>query len=290
MTVGLTPVAVIRFTALMRKIFANRLSELARRIVSSNVIFLLLGVIASPAYPWGSKGHEIVAAIAETHLTDAARKRIKELLPQGTTLAEASTWPDEVGRKIVDMNPYHFINFPKDANAYDQQRDCKLRNCVIEAIAWYLQVLNSPDAPRNEKRIALRFIAHLVGDIHQPLHAGFAEDRGGNSVDVRFNGRKMNLHSLWDTGLVELEEGTPAEVAARIEETLTHEDREQWQGGTPEQWALESLAVVRSQVYRLPASGEIIPSYIGPARAVIRTRLAQSGARLAGLLNETFPL
>jgi hypothetical protein len=60
------------------------------------------------------------------------------------------------------MDPYYFINFPKDANAYDQQRDCKLRNCVIEGIAWYVQVLKSPDAPRNEKRTALRFIAHVI--------------------------------------------------------------------------------------------------------------------------------
>ena len=96
----------------------------------------LHGALAAPAYPWGSKGHEIVAAIAETHLTDTARKRIKELLPQGTTLAEASTWPDKAGRQIPDMDPYHFINFPKEANTYDQQRDCKLRNCIIEAIAW----------------------------------------------------------------------------------------------------------------------------------------------------------
>jgi hypothetical protein len=154
----------------------------------------LTGVVSlfttSPAYPWGSKGHEIVAAIAETHLTDSARKQIKELLPRGTTLADASTWPDKAGRQIPDMDPYHFINFPKDANDYTQQRDCKLRNCIIEAITWYMQVLNSPDAPRNEKRTALRFIAHLVGDIHQPLHAGFAEDRGGNSVEVRFKARK----------------------------------------------------------------------------------------------------
>src|SRR4051794_17038439 len=122
--------------------------------------------------PWGSKGHEIVAAIAEAHLTDTARKQIKELLPQGTTLAAASTWPDEVGRKIPDMNSYHFVNFPKDANDYQQQRDCKQRNCVIEAIARYVRVLKTADAPRNEKRIALRFVTHLVGDIHQPLHAG----------------------------------------------------------------------------------------------------------------------
>src|SRR5919112_732779 len=93
----------------------------------------LLGVLISDAYPWGSKGHEIVAAIAEPHLTDTARKRIKELLPQGTTLADASTWPDKAGRQIPDMDVYHYINFPKDANTYHQERNCKLRNCVIEA-------------------------------------------------------------------------------------------------------------------------------------------------------------
>jgi nuclease S1 len=249
----------------------------------------LNGTVASPAYPWGSKGHEIIAAIAETHLTGTARKRIKELLPQGTTLADASTWPDKAGRQIPDMDAYHYVNFPKDANTYDQQRDCKLRNCVIEAIAWYLQVLKSPDAPRNEKRIALRFIAHLVGDIHQPLHAGFAEDRGGNSVDVGFNGRKENLHSLWDTALLELEQGIPAEIAARIHAKLSGEDHQQWQQGTPADWALESLAIVRTQVYRFPASGEIDATYIEVARAVIRTRLLQAGARLAWLLNEILP-
>ena len=186
------------------------------------------------------------------------------------------------------MDPYHFINFPKDANTYEQQRDCKLRTCIIEAIAWYVQVLKSPDAPRNETRIALRFVAHLVGDIHQPLHAGFAEDRGGNSVNVRFNGRKENLHSLWDTALVKLEEGTPAEIAARIQAAVTSDDVQQWQQGTPAEWALESLAIVRTQVYRIPASGEIGATYIEPSRAIVRTRFAQAGARLAWMLNQTF--
>jgi hypothetical protein len=137
-------------------------------------------------------------------------------------------------------------------------------------------------------RTALRFIAHLIGYIHQPLHAGFAEDRGGNSVEVRFNGRKENLHSLWDTALVELEQGTPTEIAARIEAAVNDEDRQQWQQGTAAEWALESLAIVRTQVYRLPMSGEITASYTEPARGVIRTRLAQAGIRLAALLNETF--
>jgi hypothetical protein len=160
------------------------------------------------------------------------------------------------------MDPYHYINFPKDANTYEQQRDCKLRNCIIEAIAWYSQVLRWPDAPRNEKRTALRFIAHLIGDIHQPLHAGFAEDRGGNSVDVRFNGRKENLHSLWDTGLVALEQGTPAEIAAQIQAIVSSDEIQQWQQGAPADWALESLGIVRTRVYRLPSSGEISPNIL----------------------------
>jgi hypothetical protein len=148
-------------------------------------------------------------------------------------------------------------------------------------------VLELPDAPRNEKRTALRFIAHLIGDIHQPLHAGFAEDRGGNSVEVWFNGRKENLHSLWDTALVELEPGTPAEIAARIQAKVSSKDLQQWHQGTPADWALESLAIVRAQVYRVPSSGEISASYVESGRAVIRTRLMQAGARLAWLLNQT---
>ena len=99
---------------------------------------------------------------------------------------------------------------------------------------------------------------------------------------------KKTWHSLWDTALVELEQGTPAEVAARIQAAVTSDDVKQWQQGMPAEWALESLATVRAQVYRLPASGENDATYIEPARAVIRrTRLAQAGARLTWLLDET---
>jgi nuclease S1 len=98
------------------------------------------------------------------------------------------------------MDPYHFVNFPKNAISYDQQQDCKQRNCVIEAIAWYVRVLKTPDAPSNEKRLTLRIVTHLAGDIHQLLHAALLTILAGNSVDVRFHGRKENLHSLWTPG------------------------------------------------------------------------------------------
>jgi len=90
-------------------------------------------------------------------------------------------------------------------------------------------------------------------------------------------GKSPAIH-LWETALIELEQGTPSEIAKRIQGAVTSEDRQQWQQGTPEQWALESLAIIRAQVYRLPATGEITGSYTEPARAVMRTRLAQAGA------------
>jgi hypothetical protein len=98
---------------------------------------------------------------------------------------------------------------------------------------------------------------------------------------------KMNLHSLWDTVLVELEQGTLSEIVGQIQGVVSRDEVQQWQKGTPAESALESLAIVRAQVYRFAASGEINASYLELARAVIRTRLAQAGARLAWILNET---
>ncbi len=93
---------------------------------------------------------------------------------------------------------------------------------------------------------------------------------------------------MWETAIIELEKGTPAEIASQIQPMISGEDRQQWQQGTPVEWALESLAIVRAQIYRLSPSGEIGTTYVEAARAVIRTRLAQAGARLAWLLKQTF--
>jgi S1/P1 Nuclease. len=100
----------------------------------------------------------LLNAALEAYVTDTARKRIKGFFARHP-VSRRLDMAGQSCRQIPDMDPYHFVSFPKDANAYDQQRDCKLRNCVIEAIAWYVQVLKSPDEPRNGKRTALRFIA-----------------------------------------------------------------------------------------------------------------------------------
>jgi hypothetical protein len=251
-------------------------------------VFLALIFPVSPAFPWGDKGHEIVAHIAEARLAPEARKRIQEILPPESSLADAATWPDRIGAQIADWNPLHYVNFPKPAATYERERDCREGNCVVEALAWYLRVLAAEDAPKNVRRIALRFVAHLVGDIHQPLHAGHAEDRGGNDIIVTFQGTTTNLHRLWDVDLLETDGASSAQMATRLNDGIRPAELAAWQAGSGSRWAEESVALARSHAYRVPESGEITEGYAKAAMPVIERRLAQASVRLAWILNGLF--
>lgn len=238
-----------------------------------------------PAYSWFDKGHRIVGIIAEAHLTAEARQETSKILFGGMTLAEASIWPDHEGRSIRDFDPLHYVNIPDNAAGYDQARDCPERNCMVEALVWFSAVVADKNPPIMMRRLALRFVAHLVGDIHQPLHAGRSRDRGGVDILVTYRGQRTNLHSFWDRDLVDMESGSEEEFAKRLTENLTEAERTAWQHGGPEQWTNESLMLVRSHAYDTPPSGELTDDYVEKARPIVRTRLAQAGIRLAWLLN-----
>ena len=254
--------------------------------IAALLLFHLAAV--APAFSWYDKGHRVVALIAETNLTPEARKGIQELLPAGTTLADAAVWPDHEGRSIGDLDPLHYVSIAEGANGYDQVRDCPKRDCMVEALKWFHSNLGDKNAPAIVKRVALRYVAHLVGDMHQPLHAGRAKDRGGTEIKVSYRGQSTNLHYFWDTDLVEMEPGTPAELAERLGAAVTSEDRLRWQRGGPVQWTDESLTLVRSRAYSVGPSVELSDEYVELARPVVRTRLAQAGIRLAWLLNSVF--
>jgi hypothetical protein len=238
-----------------------------------------------PAYSWFDKGHRIVGIIAEAHLTAEARKEIGKILFGGMTLAEASIWPDHEGRSIRDFDPLHYVNIPDNAVGYDQARDCPERNCMVEALKWFSAVIADRQAPIMMRRLALRFVAHLVGDIHQPLHAGRSKDRGGVEIRVSYSGQITHLHYFWDKVLVDLETGNDEEIAKRLTANLTDEERLKWQAGDPQQWINESLLLARSHAYNTGPSAELSADYVEKARPIVRTRLAQAGIRLAGLLN-----
>ena len=250
-------------------------------------------LVAHPAYPWGSKGHEVVGHIAQTNLTDKAWDKVKTILrPRSSvdnTLARASVWPDKVGRKIRDMNRFHYVNFTNEDITYNRSKNCPRRNCIVEAIPWYLRVMVDEKAPLNVRRIALRFVVHLVGDIHQPLHSGRRKDRGGTRIKLNYRGEKVSLHWLWDNNMIEAKEkGSSADIARRLNDGVTPANRQAWKSGTVAEWAVESLMLARSHAYKVPETEVVTEAYVNRAMPVIRKRLAQGGIRLGWVLNEAF--
>ena len=249
-------------------------------------VFLLFNLLKlTPCFAWFDKGHRIVALIAQANLTVEARKGVAAILPEGITLADAAVWPDHEGRSIRDFDPLHYVRISDNGDSYDKARDCPDRNCMVEALKWFLTVVADRDAPIIARRLGLYYVAHLVGDMHQPLHASRAADRGGVDISVSYKGATTNLHYFWDSNLVDLETGSEVDIAKQLTANLTDEERLKWQAGDPTQWTNESLALVRSHAYNIGPSGELADDYVEKSRPIVRIRLVQAGLRLAWLLN-----
>ena len=259
------------------------LRSLAATFISTFFILNLLTI--APAFGWFDKGHRIVGLIAHANLTAGARREIETILPGSMTLANAAVWPDHEGRSIRDFDPLHYVRIPENASSYDQARDCPERNCMVEALSWFASVVADRNAPIITRRVALYYVAHLVGDMHQPLHAGRAADQGGIDIRVSYKGATTNLHFFWDTNLVDLETGNEEEVTRRLTANLTEEERRKWRADDPARWTTESLMLARSHAYNAGSSAELSDDYVEKARPVVRRRLAQAGIRLAWLLN-----
>ncbi len=240
------------------------------------------------AYGWGDKGHRIVAILADTQLTEQAREEVRKLLPDGTTLADAAVWPDREGRRITEFDRLHHVSIPDDAAGYDQERDCKARNCMVEALNWFTSIIADVKVPINVRLIALRYVAHLVNDMHQPLHAGRREDRGGTEITVSYRGQTKNLHLFWDFNVVDMEEGNAEELAKKLDQSITPKQRSEWQSGEPKTWTDESFRLSRSDAYTVGESMELSDEYVATALMIVRRRLAQAGMRLEWLLNNIF--
>src|SRR6266498_5803777 len=255
------------------------LAPLIATFLSTFFVFNLLALAS--AFAWYDKGHRIVGLIAQANLTADARNEIEKILPGSMTLADAAIWPDHEGRSIRDFDPLHYVTIPESGSGYDQGRDCPERNCMVEALKWFSAVIADKNAPIMSRRLALYYVAHLVGDMHQPLHAGRAGDRGGVDIFVSYKGAATNLHFFWDTNLVDLEIGTEEEIAKRLVANITAEERLKWQAGDPIQWTNESLMLARSYAYNTGPSVELSDDYVEKARPIVRSRLAQAGHRLA---------
>ncbi|KQV60137.1 hypothetical protein ASC95_01270 [Pelomonas sp. Root1217] len=233
----------------------------------------------SSARAWGAEGHRLIAELAQKQLTLSATAEVDRLLglEPGATMVSVSTWADE--KRAPATAPLHYVNPPEGACDYDRQRDCRDGRCVVEAITAKVAILKSR-ASDAERLAALKWVIHLVGDVHQPLHVGLAHDKGGNLYQVRAFGRGSNLHAVWDSAMLKrlpYSAELVASAAAAVPAVSVRSD--------PAAWASESCALSRSADF-YPEDRKVDAAYLARWDATLVRQLARAGMRLAATLNE----
>lgn len=249
--------------------------------------FPMLVCLSAPAHAWGPQGHRLVGAIADAKLTPTARAEVSRLLRGETdpTLAGVSNWADDLREHDPDLGRrstrWHYVNLAEDGCAYEPTAHCPDGDCVIEAIRRQEALLadrRQPDAVRAQ---ALKFLVHFVGDVHQPLHTGYAKDRGGNTYQLQVRGQGSNLHRVWDGDVVTATTRNEQRNSRRLRALPTP-------AGVGDaavaSWAETSCRIVRREGF-YPPRGALAPSYLKRWQPTADAQLRLGAERLARLLD-----
>lgn len=264
------------------------------------LVAAIIATIPSLVLAWGPLGHKAVGEIAAKHLTPETAKKVKDILGD-LSLSDSAVWADTIRgnpQQYAYTFPWHFMEIPANENRQDVEHADNHDN-VYGAIDRFLLNLSDPVAVHDTDQLdSLKFLVHFVGDIHQPLHVGNGLDRGGNECTILWNGKRLNLHRIWDTEILEAETSDLERLVAIVDKdasipkTMDVAD-----------WAMESRAItdtiypgVSSKPFVLPAycranQGQSNIPKLGDAYAkqfkgIAQERLRLAGRRLAQLLNE----
>ncbi len=282
------------------------------------VALLLLASVPTRARAWGDEGHEIVSLIARALLTPAIRKQVDALLALDEDpltehdIASEATWADHLREANADgartrTRQWHFVDIELQNPVLTEAcfgrpklppgmlaSQGPAAACVVDKIDQFAAELAARDIPPEERLLALKYVLHFVGDVHQPLHASDDFNRGGNDIRVSAEGfRAGNLHHFWDTEFVHRLGSDPASVAALLLASLSPADRRRWSAGYPADWALESFELAQRDAYGLlPAptrrgTYRLDAAYVDAAVRDVRLQLTKAGVRLAVLLDRS---
>jgi hypothetical protein len=272
---------------------------------------MLATLAPRPALAWHDDGHRIVGEIADRRLSPKVRERVRELLagmPDYDTMATAATWPDQKAKfdeTFAFVYTSHYVNVRGEVGPRELYKICLAQSgCVATGILYYADVLRSDRTSDEHKAEALRFLIHFVGDIHQPLHAGHAEDKGGNDIkDLRLleytSGKeRANLHAIWDGGIIAIALGREGKTwdrwAVELDESITAEERRRWIAvESVYDWVEESRLFAAANAYvdaegmHAVEKGDVLgEDWYERNRPVVEQRLQQAGVRLAVLLED----
>ncbi|MDO3627543.1 S1/P1 nuclease [Mucilaginibacter sp. BT774] len=240
---------------------------------------------------WGFKGHKAVATIAEYHLNKNVKDAIDVLLDK-QPMGDVASWADEVRNdpKYKYTASWHFLNLPLGLNrqqfeqAVINQQQPNIYTAIMNCEAVIANV-HEPD--QNKKQEALKFLIHLVGDAHQPMHISRAEDKGGNTIQVRFDDKGTNLHSIWDSRLID-HEGLSDTQMVKEYDTASPGQIKAWQNDSPVQWLWESYQISTKLYAEAEKTNKLDDEYYRTHIGIVHERIDRAGIRLAGLLNKLF--
>lgn len=258
------------------------------------VAILLVGTVTAcgEASAWDRSGHRMACLKAWAEFSAPAREKVSGILGVTTEgqFADDCTWADEVLDERPDTEAWHRVYIPKDARDIDLARDCE-GGCVVGEVERQLKIVAS-DSPREARAEALRFLAHLIADLHQPLRVAFAEDRGGRDIEVTFLGRKTNLHAVWESALLTAPDPPSRGYTPFLRQLTDRYNRERWSAGTARTWAEETLWVMRAPPTGYvgnPGGLAFDELYVKQNHLVAVDQVEKAGVRLAFLLNGLFP-
>ena len=260
------------------------------KALSLLILVTLLLTHSQKAVAWGMTGHRVVAEIAQRHLSKKAAKNLKKLI--GTApLAFWANWPDYIKSDTTDKwkqtGPWHYVDLPGHLDKADFIDDLG----ALKGKSLYTQIpemeslLRNTDLPLEQRQIALRFLIHFVGDLHQPLHVGRDEDQGGNKIKVTWFGKPSNLHTLWDSQLIDYQQWSYTEYATNID-TVNADQIAVIQSGTLEDWFYQSHELSDLIYDKTPDGARLSYGYNYLFFDQLNKQLLDGGLRLAKILNE----
>jgi len=267
-------------------------------VLATLACFALLGY-SSHSFAWGRDGHTAIGILAVNQLQPDALHELESIIRplSKEAMTKECNWPDVIreDEEYAWSAPLHYVNVPRGVDTYDQTRDCPLhpghlehperpsKRCVTEAIKHYATGLGNRQASNDERRQAFAWLCHLVADLHQPLHAGFKDDRGGNNIDVKYKGEKMNLHRFWDSGLINEQAGNWQYLVGQTGPFPTVQADSNWSPEMVNDWTSESHQLAERAAY--PSKKKIKASFEEQSWEHIQRQIELAASRLALIIN-----
>ena len=248
-------------------------------------IILPLLILTSQAFAWGQTGHRVTGELAQAYLSTESKDAVGKII--GTEdLAEASTYADEMRSNPTKFwqktaSPWHYVN----VKIGDEYKKAPSEGDAVSALAAFSETVTNPTATLKEKQLALRFIVHIIGDLHQPFHSGTSRDRGGNNVQVKFFREASNIHRVWDSQLIDRQKLSYTEWTKRLQRKISKQQFMSWQQTDPKIWIAEAVTI-RKGLY--PDNDDLSWDYQYKSMPIIEERLQAAGVRIAAYLNKLF--